>query len=110
MADFQGNQFVMENPGDSSHDNFPGQQIYVGEVHLYGGDDDDNVLLLDTDGQPYEPGSTNKNGIQLDPQVIASGTISASTYTRVPVNRRVRGLFLDDIPVGGKVEVYHGAY
>ena len=110
MASFQGNQFTMDAGGDSSHDNFPGQHIWVNEIHIYGGDNDGNLMLLDTNGTlragPGRHEAEERN--QLDPRIIASGNIVSDTFTRVPINRKVRGLFLDDIPDGGKLEIYVG--
>ena len=100
------NPWVFENVGDSSHDVFPAQKIFVKRAVVYGGDADGNVMLLDTDGDDsrLQAGNGRETTGQLDPQPVVEGLVAAQTRTEVLIGHYVRGLFLDDIPEGGKVE------
>ena len=105
------NPWVFANEGDSSHNFFPGQKIYIKRVVIFGGDADGNVMLLDTDGTLRKQAGSiygTEPSNQQDPRIVAEGLIAADSRTEVDMDTRVRGLFLDDIPDGGKVEVYHG--
>ena len=107
------NPWVFSNENDSSHIDYPGQKIWIKRVVIFGGPADGNVMLLDHDGvQRAEAGGSGRHalepGNQVDPRIVAEGSIAADTRTEVYMNRYVRGLFLDDIPDGGKVEVHHG--
>ncbi len=87
------------------------QHIFVKKVVVSGGPADGNVNLLDTDGVlRFAPGRHDgEPQNQLDPRVVVSGAVAADSRTEYCLGYRVRGLFLDDVPEGGKVEVYHGS-
>ena len=105
------NPWVFANEGDSSHNFFPGQKIWINWLVIHGGPAAGNVMLLDTDGTLRQQAGS-RHGIepsnQMDPRVVTEGPVTADSRTEVLVDRYVRGLFLDDIPDGGKVLVWHG--
>lgn len=105
------NPFILDLIGDSSHVDYPGQKIFVKRLVCFGGPLDGNVNLLDHDGVLREETGTRHGAEpqnQKDPRIILNGQVAADSRTEIVVNAYVRGLFLDDIPAGGKVEVYHG--
>ena len=105
------NPFVLDVIGDTSHDDYPGQKIYIRTLVIFGGSSDGNLMLLDTDGALREEAGTRHGAEpqnQKDPRIVAQGEVASDSRTEVVVNAYVRGLFLDDVPAGGKVEVHHG--
>ena len=96
--------------GDTSHLALPGQHIFIKRIVIFGGPNDGNVMLLDIDGSTsVKDAKAREVSIGKDPRIVAEGLVAADSRTEVLFGYKVRGLFLDDIPDGGKVEVYHGS-
>ncbi len=107
--DGSANPFVFSVKGDSSHTINPGQKFYISRLVIFGGDADGNMTLLTGDGTTsFLDARGREVNAGFDPHIIAEGEVAAQTRTEVILNRRVRGIYLDDLPDGGKVEVYHG--
>ncbi len=106
------NPWILDAIGDSSHDVFPNQKIFIKTLVIFGGPNDGNLMLLDHDGVLRDGVGSRHHAEpqnQVDPRVVAEGEVAADSRTEVAMNTRVRGLFLDDLPAGAKVEVYHGS-
>ena len=103
------NPFVFSVKGDSSHTINPGQKFYITRLVFFGGPADGNIALMTGDGTTEIKDSLGREvNAGFDPHIIAEGLVAADSRTEITLNRSVRGIYLDDVPPGGKVEVYHG--
>lgn len=107
--DTAANPLVFSVIGENTMDDAYNKHYFVQRIVIYGGASDGNLMFLNHDG---DGDRVNDKGYAIsqtiDPVVISEGLVGASTRTETVVNRPFKNFFLDDIPDGGKVEVFYG--
>ncbi len=107
----QENPITFDTVGDITHDEWPNQHVYIKRMHIYGGAATGNLMILDHEGHTVREGGNRHSAEPVnlrDPRIIFNSSVANDSFTVIEVNKEYRGIYLEDIPAGGKVDVYHG--
>ena len=106
------NPWSFQAQGETTLDEYPNLPVFIKRLHIYGGSATGNLMILDHEGHTLREGGGRHvaETVNLrDPQIVHNSSITNDSFTVMEINQYVNGLFVDDIPPGARVDVFHGA-